>query len=105
MPNPERGCTDLNDIFIKEIFNIRWCGKRCKWALTAALSGAHSIGSAKLENSGYKGAWSDKKNHKIFNNNYYHALLGHGWGPDRAINGNSGKNAWKRIDVMAKGES
>lgn len=62
MPNPEKGCTDLNDIFIEHIFNVKDCNKHCKWGMTAAISGAHTIGSAKLKNSGYEGNWSDPKN-------------------------------------------
>lgn len=110
MPNPENGCSDLKEVFITHIFNVRqrvagkWLKKRGKWRLTAAISGAHSIGKAKLHNSGYQGAWSDPKNSGIFNNNYYKAVLGHGWGPNRAVNGNPNKNNWKRIDVQKCGE-
>lgn len=84
---------------------MRWkgCGWGCRWALTAAISGAHTLGSAKLANSGYEGPWSDAANQGIFNNNYYHALLGHGWGPQRQIGGKD-KNNWKRIDIMKPGE-
>ena len=104
MPNPENGCNDLQSIFVEHIYNVRRCGKACKWGLTAAISGAHTIGSAKLENSGYEGHWSDPKNSAIFNNNYYKAILGHGWGPNRAIDGNADKNNWKRVDVQMKKE-
>ena len=104
MPNPENGCDDLNKIFVNHIFSVQGCGWRCGWGLTAAISGAHSIGSAKLNNSGYEGSWSDPKNSATFNNNYYHALLDHGWGPNRAINGNPDKNNWKRVDVQMKKE-
>jgi len=27
--------------------------------LTAAITGAHTVGRAKMEDSGYEGAWSD----------------------------------------------
>merc|ERR1711990_651688 len=47
MPNPENGCNDLKSIFIDHIYNVKRCGKRCKWGLTAAISGAHTIGKAK----------------------------------------------------------
>lgn len=116
MPNPENSCADLEEVFINHIFNhaketrvkngketVRWCGWRCRWGLTAAISGAHTIGSAKLHNSGYEGAWSDEANQGIFNNNYYHALLAHGWGPQKQIGGKD-KNNWKRIDVMKPDE-
>jgi len=104
MPNPENGCDDLEEIFVNHIYGVRGIGMRIKWGLTVAISGAHTIGSAKLHNSGYEGSWSDPKNSAIFNNNYMHAIVGHGWGVDRAINGNPDKNAWKRIDIMKKDE-
>jgi len=104
MPNPEKGCDDLKAIFFNHIYAIRGLGKRKRWGLTAAISGAHTIGSAKLNNSGYEGNWSDPKNSAIFNNNYYHAIVGHGWGVNRAINGNENKNNWKRVDVQMKKE-
>ena len=86
MPNPENGCNDLKRIFVDHIYTHKtkegkWCSGRCAWGLTAAISGAHTIGTAKKHNSGYIGAWSDPHNAGIFNNNYYHAILGHGWGP------------------------
>lgn len=46
MPNPEKGCDDLKEIFVKHIYNVG-IGKRHRWGMTAALSGAHTIGSAK----------------------------------------------------------
>ena len=73
--------------------------------MTAAISGAHTIGNAKLENSGYQGGWSDKKNQRIFNNNYYKSVAIKGWGPDRAVDGNSGKNQWKLIDMTPDDEA
>merc|ERR1711939_288118 len=70
----------------------------------AAISGAHTLGSAKLHNSGYEGFWSDSKNNGIFNNNYYKSILAKGWGPDLKVNGNPEKNQWKRIDTVPEGE-
>jgi len=58
--------------------------------LTAAISGAHTLGSAKPENSGYKGFWSGEKMSGIFNNNYYHSLMLNSWGPQ--LNVTPGKN-------------
>lgn len=78
------------------------------WFMTAAISGAHTIGSAKPENSGYDGTWSDKANQGVFNNDYYHALVLHGWGPEKSVGGNPDKNQWKIIDdtptAQAKGQ-
>jgi len=56
LPNPEKGCQDLDDIFVKNIYH----GTNSPWAMTAAISGVHTLGSAKPENSGYNGFWSDK---------------------------------------------
>ena len=67
MPNPEKGCDDLKDIFVNHIYNVGLGGKQ-RWGLTAAISGAHTIGSAKPENSGYDGMWGDPLNQEIFNN-------------------------------------
>lgn len=61
MPNPENGCQDLKDIFVDHIFYEKW-NKRKSWTMTTAISGAHTIGSAKKVNSGYEGHWSDAGN-------------------------------------------
>jgi len=76
MPNPERGCSDLRSVFLKNIFYGRSNG----WSLTMAISGVHTLGKASKENSGYSGHWSDAKNQGIFNNDYYRSLLLKGWG-------------------------
>ena len=72
------------------------------WTLTAAISGAHTIGSAKPENSGYNGFWSDSKNSGIFNNDYYKSAILKGWGPEKALGGNKEKNQWKVVDKGRK---
>lgn len=69
--------------------------------MTAAISGAHTVGSAKLQNSGYEGFWSDPKNSGIFNNDYYWSLLYKGWAPKYSVNGNDNKNQWRRVDLGA----
>lgn len=58
MPDPEDGCDALDNIFVQHIF--KHTGH--PWSLTAAISGVHTLGSAKLENSGYEGFWSDTVN-------------------------------------------
>lgn len=60
MPNPENGCDDLKKVFVDNVFHDAW-GQKKAWGLTAAISGAHTIGSAKPENSGYDGLWSTAK--------------------------------------------
>ena len=61
MPNPEKGCDDLNRVFVRNVFAGKWGGKTAWW-MTAAISGAHTIGSAKPKNSGYDGMWGDPEN-------------------------------------------
>lgn len=94
MPNPELGCAGLKSIFHDHIYNHTGM----PWTMTAAISGAHTIGSAKLNNSGYSGFWSDEKSQGFFNNDYYKSVLATGWAPDLAVNGDPGKNQWKRVD-------
>jgi hypothetical protein len=98
MPNAENGCESLLEVFINNVFQHRH--PVVPWLELVAISGAHTIGSAKLENSGYQGRWSDEKNSGIWNTNYYKAIMTHGWGPDRAIAGNPNRNAWKRVDFL-----
>ena len=69
------------------------------WRLTLAISGVHTLGSAKQENSGYEGAWSSRENMGIFNNQYFRNIIAKGWAPELNIGGNPDKNAWKRIDA------
>lgn len=56
MPDAEVGCDSLEDVFVDNVFHST--GKDA-WKLTTAISGAHTLGSAKLENSGYDGSWSN----------------------------------------------
>jgi len=67
MPDPERGCDDLNSIFGQHLFKYHR-GREGKRLLSAIL-GAHTLGSARVENSGYKGAWSTTPGQ--FDNDYY----------------------------------
>lgn len=60
--------------------------------MTAAIMGAHTLGRAHPEFSGYNGYWSDTQNAGIFNNDYYISLVAKGWGPERAVGGNPNKN-------------
>jgi hypothetical protein len=57
MPNADTGCEDLQTVFIDNVF----ANTGLEWELTAAISGAHTIGSAKPENSGYDGFWSESE--------------------------------------------
>jgi hypothetical protein len=102
MPNPENGCDGLESIFVDHIYaeqdgDEEWSA----WDLTAAISGAHTLGSATIANSGYDGFWADAEQSGIFNNDYYKGILHKGWGVERAVDGNSAKNQFKRIDIRA----
>lgn len=103
MPNPEDGCQGLKDTFHTHIFHHRMGGGK-RWSLVAALSGAHSIGGAKPENSGYDGLWGDPKNQGIFNSDYFRNIAAKGWGPKRAVGGNQDKNQWQLIDSSSETE-
>ena len=78
MPNPEKGCDDVNDIFNKHIFYRKNGDKGDRghdywsmgaWSDSATLMGVHTIGRAHLENSGYTGPWTN--NPGVFDNGYY----------------------------------
>jgi hypothetical protein len=55
MPNAEDGIDAVEEVFVDNVFG----NYREGWKLATALSGAHTLGSASVENSGYHGAWSD----------------------------------------------
>ena len=89
MPNPELGCAGLSDIFIDHIYKDQ--GEHA-WNLTAAISGAHTLGSATIANSGYNGFWDSATGAGKFNNGYYKSILFKGWYQELAVDGNSAKN-------------
>ena len=109
MPNPEHGChgrvqedgtllDGLQQIFIDHIFKDVEHG----WTFVAAISGVHTVGKASIENSGYNGHWGKPDQQGIFNNDYYKQLLNVGWGPEIAVDNNTAKNQWERIDMHGK---
>lgn len=57
MPNPEMGCDGLEKIFVDQIYKSHYD----PWLMTLAISGTHSLGSAKVTNSGYNGFWSSSE--------------------------------------------
>lgn len=103
---------DANILMISSstIFTILAGRKKKAWELTAAISGAHTIGHAKPENSGYDGFWGDPHNQNIFNNDYFKNIMAHGWGADLAVKspshpeGNPNKNQWKIVDEIGSHE-
>ena len=86
MPDAELGVDAMKEVFVDHVFNSR--NTRDAWKLTSALIGAHTLGGASIENSGYEGTWSDAADQGVFNNGYYKSLLLKGWGTDVAVNGN-----------------
>jgi len=93
LPNPEGSCDEVDRVFVKNMGLTK--------AEATALSGVHTLGRARLENSGYEGWWSDPDNSRIFNNNYFVSIVAKGWGPKTAVDGNPNKNMWVRSDVDA----
>ena len=61
--------------------------------------GVHTIGGAKLHNSGYRGSWT--VNDGVFDNTYFIDMITRGWGQEKAVDGNPNKNQWMIVD---KGE-
>jgi len=96
MPDPEKGCGDLDAVFKNHIFKFEK-GKQKK-EFTAALMGAHTLGSAKLHNSGYEGSWSSQESMGVFDNEYFRSIITKGWGPNLAVGENPERNQWKRVD-------
>lgn len=91
LPDPERGCVAVDETFVQRM--------GLSWSQAAALMGVHTLGRAKIENSGYHGWWSDPENSRKFNNNYYVSLVAKGWTPEHSISGNPNKNQWERSDI------
>lgn len=52
LPKAENGCSDLESVFINHIYTKK-ANMKFRWKLTAAISGAHTIGKAQLDNSGF----------------------------------------------------
>ena len=94
MPDPVLGCDGLDTIFIQQLYKCQ----PNNWELTAAISGAHTLGQAKIENSGFNGWWSSPNQQGIFNNNYFRSILTKGWSAELAVNGVPGMNQWQRTD-------
>jgi len=92
LPDAEDSCDAVERTFVDRM--------RLSWEESAALMGVHTLGRSEIHNSGYNGFWSDAKNNRRFNNNYFISLLNKGWRPER-VNGNKNKNQWFRSDIGA----
>jgi catalase (peroxidase I) len=94
MPNPTDGCPGLKNVFEDHVF----ADHEKPWTMTAAISGAHTLGGVNQTTSGFNGFWSDSANQGKFNNNYYRSIITKGWIPELAVGGVEGKNQWARSD-------
>jgi len=91
LPNPAGGCSEVDRVFVTNM-GLSWEG-------ATALMGVHSLGRAKIENSGFDGYWDTPEHSRTFNNHYYVAIIATGWCPELAVGGNPDKNQWKRCDI------
>jgi len=96
MPNAQTGCSSLQTVFVNNVYSKY--NSTYAWGLTAAISGAHTLGAAHLNYSGFNGYWSDVTNQGIFNNNYYQSIIAKGWYPLKNVGGNSALSQWVRVD-------
>lgn len=96
MPDPEKGFDDIDNVFFKHMFKYE--NGKVKKRLTAAIMGAHTLGRARIENSGYDGTWSAPGSEGVFDNDYYRQMLTRGWGPQLAVNDDEDRNQWKPVD-------
>ena len=99
IPKPNDGCDGLKSIFIDNIY----ANDAEPWKSVAAISGAHTLGRAHPEYSGFDGFWASEGQQGIFNNNYYRNIITKGWGPEFDMGGVPGRNQWKRVDKGAGG--
>ena len=97
MPNPEMGCTSVKSIFVDHIYNVENMNESGKWSLTAAITGAHTLGRARQEQSGYIGTWSDEANQGKFNNDFYKSIILKGWAPQKI---DDTHHQWTRVDSV-----
>lgn len=86
LPAPTGGCDIVDTVFIQNM--------GLTWRETTALMGVHTLGRANTGNSGYAGWWSDAKNGRKFNNDYYISMRDKGWVPMADVCGNTGKHQW-----------
>lgn len=96
MPVTSHGCEGshgLDTVFINNVYS----GHANAWELTAAISGAHTVGETKLGNSGIAdGLWVPEENARKFDNKYYLHLVKQGWAPHMTDHNDP---AWRRSDL------
>jgi len=83
---------------LQQIFNENiWHQQPDPWTLTAAISGAHTVGSAHPDTSGWSGAWVSEASAGTFDNSYYWHALMFGWKVELDVT--PGKHQWMRSDL------
>lgn len=87
LPNPEDSCKAVKSNFIDAL--------GLSWKEATALMGAHTVGKASRNNSGYDGFWNTGLAARSFNNSYYISMMAAGWGA-QSLPG--GKGQWVRVD-------
>lgn len=92
LPDAEAGCSSLEDVFINHVFKANSKDEDWAWAFTTAISGAHTLGGAALDRSGFNGSWTSFSSKGVFDNQYYKNLLLQGWGPNLAVGGKADRN-------------
>lgn len=90
LPNPEGSCGEVDRVFLQNL--------KLDWRAAAALSGAHTLGRANPEHSGYSGWWTGSQHARKFDNSYFIAMLTRGYSPEKSVGGNAAKNQWRRSD-------
>ena len=106
MPVATSGCKSsaglpntLSDVFVDNIYGGFTTEEA--WRLTAAISGAHTLGSTSYENSGFFGTWSDLTNMGSFNNDYFRSIIFKGWSQENVLQPDrvSTVQQWGRTDI------
>jgi len=88
MPDPDQGCLEVNRVFERNMGLTR--------EESVAMMGVHSLGRARIPNSGFDGAWVSATESKDFNNVYYVSILANGWKKETT---SSGRVQWIRSDT------
>jgi hypothetical protein len=91
MPDAEKSCSEVDEVLGRRLGLSR--------ELSAALLGAHTLGRARLNNTGYDGSWKVAQSTNKLDNGYYQAIVVKGWGPETSVGGNRQRNQWQRVDI------
>jgi len=92
LPDAEAGCDSVQRILVNRM--------GLTWNQSAALMGAHTIGGASTERSGFHGRWTSAESSRKFDNAYYVSLVLNGWAPEH-LEGQEQHHQWKRVDLGA----